>query len=423
MNDLKVPQDVKAEMAILGLILNNNSVLDELILKSDDFYSLNHQVIYQSMVDLHKDNKTIDLISLSDANEHFTVDLYNQLTTMSMYSSEFKHWQDIVLEKSKLRKYITIMQESIDLAFQGIDPSSEFKKLEDVETTNDSEIVSISEVTLETVEYIEYLQSKRGYEGLTSGLRLLDYKLDGFKKQGYYVLAARPSQGKTALALQIANAVSQQGNKVAIFSLEMGRLELCKRLIVSESQTHLKLIKDKKLETQDYQKINKAADTLNRQNIFIDDEFDQTISRIYRQAKRLKKRKGLDMIIIDYLQLLTPDGKFNSKNEEVSYNSRWLKKIAKNLDVPVICLSQLSRACEQRSDKRPMLSDIRDSGSVEQDADCVMFLYRDDYYHQNDPTYTNDNIAEIIIAKNRGGETGTVKKRWNGGLQSFYNDL
>ena len=320
------------------------------------------------------------------------------------------------------------MQNGLEMAFNNIDPQSELSKVEDFEYKGISEMVMIKDLVHETIENIEKSQSKTGHEGIETGIHLLDYKLDGLQKNKFCLLAARPSMGKTALMLQLANGVSERGKNVAIYSLEMTRHELSQRMIIHQSQVHLKRVKDKALESKEYQMLNKAGENLSQKKIFIDDEFDQTINSIYKSAKRLTKRleaKGetLDLIMIDYIQLLNSDGKFENDNKRVSHDSRQIKKIAKKLDTCVIALSQLNRGCENRSNKRPMLSDLRDSGSLEQDADIVMFLYRDDYYREKESpdTFKADRIAEISVSKNRGGETGTVRTEWNGGKQTFYN--
>ncbi len=415
----KQPQNIEAERSLLGAMILDRNVIEESNIKTDDFILNLHQELHSTMKELQRENKKIDMVTILEENKHLNIEFLDDCTTYGMITSNAKAWESIVKDKSNLRKHINIMQEALDIAYNGESPESQLKLLEDIENGTEDELEHIDTMLQDARDHIEYLQTKKGYEGIETKIKLLDYKLDGLRKQTFNIIAARPAMGKTALALQIANSVAKQDNKVAIFSLEMGKRELCRRLIISESQVHGRLIKDKKLETKEWQLINEATGKLHRRNLYIDDEFSQTITDIYRKCKRQKKKSGLDLVIIDYLQLLKPDGKFNSKNDEVGHNSRILKKISKDLDCPVICLSQLSRSLESRPDKRPVMSDLRDSGNIEQDADTVTMLYRDDVYKDADAA--PDYKAEIIVRKNRAGETGTVTTDWNGGKQTFYN--
>jgi len=424
----QMPQDLRAEKALLGAMMLDKNIYDECSVSENDFYKETHSEIYRIMTELHNDNRPFDMISILDENSNLDIEYLNDCTTEGIIYSSFKHWEKIVLEKSKLRRYIEIMQNGLEMAFNNIDPQSELSKTEDFEYKGISEMTEIKELMQQTITNIEDSQTKSGHTGMETGIHLLDYKLDGLQKNKYCLLAARPSMGKTALMLQLANGVSSKGKNVAIYSLEMTKQELSQRMIIHQSQVHLKLIKDKSLGTKEYQLLNQAGSNLSKKKIYIDDEFDQTINSIYKSAKRLSKRlekKGetLDLIMIDYIQLLNSDGKFENENKRVTYDSRQIKKIAKKLDTCVIALSQLSRGCENRANKRPMLSDLRDSGSLEQDADIVMFLYRDDYYREKEQLddFEPDRMAEISISKNRGGETGTIKTEWNGGKQTFYN--
>lgn len=414
-----IPQDINAEVALLGSMMLDKEVFSDSKVKSDDFYKPVNQEIFKTMVKLDMDSKTIDGITLSESMDQFDFEMYNDYTTQGIITSNSKHYEEIVIKKSISRKYIQILDNALNSAYNGGDPQAELSHLDDVESVLEDELTLISDGLTEAYEHIEYLQNKKGYEGIETKIKLLDYMHDGLKKQTLNIWAARPAMGKTALALQIANSAAKQNKKVAIFSLEMGKRELIKRLIVSESQVNLNVIKNKQVDDGQRKRITNACGNLHRRNIFISDKFSQTATDIYKSSRRLKKRNGLDLIIIDYLQLMKPDGKFNNKNDEIGHNSRMLKKLAKDLDIPVICLSQLSRTCESRDNKRPIMSDLRDSGSIEQDADIVMFLYRDDVYKKDEDSH--DYIAELITRKNRAGETGTVKTIWNGGIQKFDN--
>jgi len=424
----QIPQDQKAEKAILGSMLLDSMVIDDCNLSSDDFFNQAHQIIFDGIIETHAKNGTVDLVTILDTIPTLTIEYYHDLKMEGMQTYNFKHWEKIVTEKSELRKYIDIMQRGLDLAFDGKNPEKELEQLDDVSSKHVADMVLIKTVTNDTIDHIKYLQDKTGYAGISTGLRLLDYKLDGLQKNKYCLLAARPSMGKTALMLQIANGVASKNKNVAIYSLEMEKKELTQRLVVHQSQVHLKLIKDKKLDDKEWNKLKSAAESIAKRKIYIDDTFDQTIATIYKSARKLKKKliaKGedLDLVMIDYIQLLNSDGKFESENKKVSHDSRQIKKVAKDLDTCVIALSQLSRSCESRDNKRPQLSDLRDSGSLEQDADIVMFLYRDDYYAEkkNPKDFKPDRTAEVSVSKNRAGETGTAVFEWNGGMQTFYN--
>lgn len=425
----KLPQDIKAEQSVIGSIISENRVFDECILSEDDFLMAQHKDIFRSIKELNSEGKAFDMITIMDKTPRTSIEYLNDCITMGMASWNFKHWQDIVLNKSKLRKYIEVFQNGLEMAFNNEDPQIEINKIETFEAKGIDEMVLIKDLMFDAVDNIEKSQDKsKGYAGFSTGLNLFDYKLDGIQSNKYHLLAARPSMGKTAFMLQLANGASEHGKNVAIYSLEMTRHELAQRMIIHQSQVHLKRVKDKVLEDKEYSLLHDAANNFMKKKIFIDDTFDQTVDSIYKSARRLNRKlkdKGekLDLIMIDYIQLLNSSGKFESDNKKVTYDSRQIKKIAKELDTCVVALSQLNRGCESRQNKRPMMSDLRDSGSLEQDADIITFLYRDDYYREKaDPDgFKPDRVAEINISKNRGGETGTIKMEWNGGKQSFYN--
>jgi len=424
----QMPQDIKAEQSLLGAILNDPSLYLEAIVTEDDFYSERSKQLFSTIKELKDNDKPVDMVLVQDHNKNISFEYVNDCTTDGIITTNFNHWQDIILKKSKLRKYIEVCQNSLEMAFDGEDPQQELDKIENFEVRGVKEVEEIKDLVHDAIDHLKDSQTKTGYEGMETGIHLLDYKLDGLQTNKYILLAARPSMGKTALMLQIANGVSSRGKNVAIYSLEMTKRELATRMVIHQSQVHLKIIKDKQMGTKEHSLINNAGSNLMKKKIFVDDEFDQTISTIFKSAKRLdkklrKKGEKLDLVMIDYIQLLNPDGKFDSDNKKVSHDSRQIKKIAKKLDTCVIALSQLSRACETRSNKRPLPSDLRDSGSLEQDADIIQFLYREDYYKEKDDpdNFKPDRIAEISISKNRGGETGVIKTEWNGGKQTFYN--
>ena len=281
-------------------------------------------------------------------------------------------------------------------------------------------MAAISEVLLSAYEILEELYRNKGsITGLTTGFIDLDRKTNGLQKTDLVLIAARPAMGKTAFALNIAhNAALKAKSKVALFSMEMSKEQLIQRMIASESRVDLNKLKNGNLDEEEWPKVITAMEVLSKTEIFIDDTPGINVVELRSKCRRLKMEKGLDMVVIDYLQLMEADLRGECRQQEISKISRSLKILAKELECPVVALSQLSRAPEQRSDHRPILSDLRESGAIEQDADLVMFLYRDEYYHEDSD---QKNIAEVIISKHRHGETGMVPLTWLGQFQLFHN--
>lgn len=414
------PHNVQAEQSLIGAVILDNQLIDELTLKPSDFYRNVHESIFETILSLYKEKGSFDEISVMECNEHAEDVYLHECTALGMAHANYKHWEEIIKEKSILRQQINLASEIIDTAYNGENAIESLKLLDEI-GQEDEDFYSIKDVATETVEQMEEYQQGVGFEGLMTGIKWLDFTLNGLRKTDMILCAGRPGCGKTAFALQIGKDAAMNGKKVAIFNLEMSRHQLVKRMIVNESRVHLNLLKTRKAETDEWQRIHKASGKLYRQNIFISDNAMQTVDDIYRKCKRIKKKYGLDLVIIDYIQLMKEVRRFNSSNEKVGYDSRMLKVIAKQLDVPVFCLSQLNRAVDQRQNKRPIMSDLRDSGSLEQDADSIIFLYREDYYRQDEEGYEPTNRAEVHIAKNRHGETKTFEMDWQGGIQRFSN--
>ena len=341
-------------------------------------------------------------------------------------AANVRHYAEIVERKSILRKLIKASQEIIHLSYSSDIEVSEVieqaqKSIYDIsQDRSDRGFVSIKDVLLDTFDKIEELyENKTKITGMTTGFIDLDKKLSGFHKTDLILIASRPSMGKSALALNLAqNAAAKAGASVAVFSLEMSKEQLMLRLIASESMVELGKIRVGNLNGEEWTKIANAMIPLSQSRIFFDDTPGISVMEIRSKCRRLKMEKGLDLVLIDYLQLMEGDRSSENRQQEIASISRNLKIMAKELDCPVIALSQLSRAPELRANHRPILSDLRESGAIEQDADLVMFLYRDEYYH---PDSDKKNIAEIIIAKHRHGEIGTVDLIWLGQFQKFLD--
>ncbi len=430
------PQNVEAEQAVLGAILLDGEALTVVMerITSDDFYRSAHQRIFEAMVDLSEENEPVDLITLTASlqtrqqlEEVGGVSYLSELAKAVPTSANVDYYAQIVEEKSMLRRLIRAASEIVSNGFASAEDvgdiidQAEQRIMEISNRRSGNGFISIRDVLMEVFERVEFLhQHKGGTTGIPSGFPALDKMTSGFQKSDLIIVAARPSVGKTAFALNIAQNVGVRGKEtVAIFSLEMAASQLVQRIICAEANVDAGRMRTGFLEPDDWEKLTMAISTLSEANIYIDDSPTITVSSIRTKCRRLKKEKGLSMILIDYLQLVHSRAR-NSENrqQEVSEISRTLKAIARELEVPVIALSQLSRGVEQRQDKRPLMSDLRESGSIEQDADIVAFLYRDDYYNQDSE---KKNIIEIIIAKQRNGPVGTVELVFLKNYNKFVN--
>lgn len=418
------PQNLEAEQAILGAVLLQGEALITAMerVKSDDFYSVSHQRIYEAMVELGEGGQPIDLVTLTAylqdrqmLEEAGGITYLAKLANAVPTAANVEYYAQIVEEKSMLRRLIRTATNIVSSGYAAEDDvgallgDAEQKILEISNRRSSSGFISIRDVLMEVFERVEMLYSnKGGSSGIPSGFSDLDKMTSGFQRSDLIIVAARPSVGKTAFALNIAQNVGVRAKEtVAIFSLEMSAAQLVQRMICAESNVDANRMRTGFLEGDDWEKLTMAIGSLSEAEIYIDDTPGITVADIRAKCRRLKKERGLGMILIDYLQLIQGRGKAGeNRQQEVSEISRTLKQIARELEVPVIALSQLSRGVEQRQDKRPMMSDLRESGSIEQDADIVAFLYRDDYY---DKESEKKNIIEIIIAKQRNGPVGTVE--------------
>ncbi|MFD0698514.1 replicative DNA helicase [Paenibacillus sp. GCM10027628] len=429
------PQNIEAEQAVLGAILLQGEALITAMerVTSDDFYRGAHQRIFEAIVELAEEQEPVDLITLTarlsdkqQLEEIGGVTYLSQLANAVPTAANVDYYAAIVEEKSMLRRLIRTATQIVSDGYANSEDvgamlsEAEARILEISQRRTSSGFVSIRDVLMEVFERVEHLYShKGGSTGIPSGFVDLDKMTSGFQRSDLIILAARPSVGKTAFALNVAQNVGVRAKEtVAIFSLEMGAAQLVTRMICAEANVDANRMRTGFLEGDDWEKLTMAIGALSEANIFIDDTPSITVADIRAKCRRLQQEKGLGMILIDYLQLIAGRGKGDNRQQEVSEISRTLKQIARELNVPVIALSQLSRGVEQRQDKRPMMSDLRESGSIEQDADIVAFLYRDDYY---DKESEKKNIIEIIIAKQRNGPVGTVELAFLKQFNKFVN--
>ncbi|MCC2683475.1 MAG: dnaC [Paenibacillaceae bacterium] len=418
------PQNLEAEQAVLGAILLDSEALITAMerIRAEDFHRGSHQRIYAAMTELAEENEPVDLVTLTarlqdkqQLEEVGGVSYLAQLANAVPTAANIDYYAQIVEEKSMLRRLIRTATQIASNGYGQADGVEELlneaeqRIMEISQRRLGNGFVSIRDVLMEVFERVEHLfHHKGGVTGISSGFVDLDRMTSGFQRSDLIIVAARPSVGKTAFALNIAQNVGTRSKEtVAIFSLEMGAAQLVQRIICAEANVDAQRMRTGDLLPDDWEKLTMAIGSLSEASIYIDDSATITVMDIRAKCRRLKKERGLGLILIDYLQLIHGRGKAGeNRQQEVSEISRTLKAIARELDVPVIALSQLSRGVEQRQDKRPMLSDLRESGSIEQDADIVAFLYRDDYY---DKESEKKNMIEIIIAKQRNGPVGTVE--------------
>ncbi len=431
------PQNIEAEQAVLGAVLLEKDTLITIgdMLTVEDFYRTAHQKIYKAMLKISETGEPVDLITLTAELQSnklleeiggvtYLTDLVNAVPT----AANAEYYAKIIEEKAIIRKLIKVTTEIASTSYSGNEDVSELIGLAEkriLEISNkkiNNGFVLIKDVLEKTIDQIEYLHHNSGeITGTISGFKELDKITTGFQKSDLIIIAARPSVGKTAFSLNVAQNVGCRSKlPVAIFSLEMSASQLVQRMISSEGNLDGHKLRTGSLDDSDWSKLTIAMSTLSEAPIYIDDTPGINIFDIRSKARRLKAEQGLSLIIIDYLQLINVRGKLDNRQQEISEISRQLKSIARELEVPVIALSQLSRAVEQRQDKRPMLSDIRESGSIEQDADVVAFLYREDYYN---PETENKNIVEIIIAKHRNGPTGKIELVFLKNYNKFVNSI
>ena len=427
----RAPYSKEAEMSLLGAILLDANVLDEVVLlvSADDFYEKENRQIFETLLLMQDAGLTIDYVTLIEQmklagyyDEDFTLKYILSLMEAVPTKKNASSYAAIVRDKSMMRRLIDVSDEIRAHAALSDDEAKnliDFAQQRIYELQNDKKtrgFVSIRDVMMESLMHLRELQSNpEAFLGLNVGFSALDMKLSGINPSDLVLIAARPGMGKTSFALNIAQNVARKTKKeVVIFSLEMSAMQLVQRMISSEARVEATRIKTGELKSEDWAKVTGAASALSECRIFINDSSAITVAEMKSLCRRFK---NLGLVVIDYLQLMQSGLKRNENRvQEVSEISRSLKIMAKELSVPVICLSQLSRGPESRTDKRPQLSDLRESGAIEQDADMVLMLYREDYYNKETE---KQNVCEVIVSKNRHGETGMIELSWDGRYTRF----
>lgn len=429
------PHSVEAEQAVLGCMLLDSDVIPTVteLIRSSDFYREDHREICEAITDIVEQAGPVDIITVSEQLQRRGtlekaggMDYLASITSAVPTTANARHYAKIVEGKSLLRKLIKAAQEIAGMSYEAADEAefvldrAEKSIFDIIERRSTQGFAHIKDVLLEAFIRLEELyNSKSPITGVPTGFTDLDMKTAGLQNSDLVLIAARPGMGKTALALNIAQyAAVQKHVPVALFNLEMSKDQLVNRMLCSEVMVDSHRMRTGRLDDEDWKKIARALGPLSEAPIYIDDTPGVTVMDIRAKCRRLKLEKKLGLVVIDYLQLMRGREKAESRQQEVSEISRSLKILAKELSVPVLTMSQLSRGPESRSDHRPMLSDLRESGAIEQDADIVMFLYRDDYYN---PDSEKKNLAEIIIAKHRNGSTGTIYLKWFDKYTKFAN--
>jgi replicative DNA helicase len=429
-----MPQSIEAEQSVIGaMIVDNVSIAQAIeILSVEDFYKESHKILYSAILELFQANSGVDMLTLTEKlKAKDQLELAGGITYISevcgsvISTANLEYYIQIVKEKSTLRKMIKSCGEIIENCYSKqndvakVIDDAEKKVFNIVSNREISDFEPLNEVLERGFINLEKVYVNKGQiAGVPSGFKALDMLTTGFQKGDMVLIAARPSMGKTTFALNIAeNAAINYGQKVAVFSLEMSKEQLAYKFLCSQANLDMRKLRTGDLDDKDWENIANVSGPLAEAKIFIDDTAALSVMEMRSKCRRLKLQYGLDMVIIDYLQLMAGSRPEN-RQQEVSEISRSIKALAKEMQCPVIALSQLSRAPEARADHRPMLSDLRESGSIEQDADIVMFLYRDEYY---DKETEDKNVAECIISKQRNGPVGTVKFAWIGQYSKFGN--
>ena len=430
------PHSIEAEQSVIGAMLMDRDAIIAAseIVTEDDFYQRQYGVMFQCMVELFNEGQAVDVINLQNRlkekdvpPEVASLETLRDINTTVPTSANVRAYAEIVREKSMLRKLIRVSEEIANTCYAGKE------KLEDVlahtektvfdllQSRTGGDFVPIRQVALNVLEKIEIAsKTKDTVTGIPTGFIDLDYKTSGMQPSDFILIAARPSMGKTAFVLNLVDYVAVKKKRPCmIFSLEMSKEQLVNRMLAMESNVDSQKLRTGTLTDADWDAVVEGIGIIGNSALTIDDTPGISISELRSKCRKKKLESGLDLVIIDYLQLMSGSGKHSeSRQQEISEISRSLKALARELNAPVIALSQLSRACETRTDHRPMLSDLRESGAIEQDADVVMFLYRDDYYNKDTE---NPNVAEVIIAKQRNGPIGTINLVWMPEYTKFAN--
>lgn len=430
-----LPHSPEAEQSVIGsMIMDKDAIVSASeIVMGDDFYDSRFSVLFDAMIELFNEGKPVDLVTLQSKlkekdvpPEVCSLEFIRDLISSVPTSANVKYYANIVKEKSTLRQLIRVTEGITNECYldkekvETILETTEKKVFDILQKRNTGDFVSIKDIVFHSLESIEAAAKNKGsVTGVATGFYDLDYKTAGLQPSDLVLIAARPSMGKTAFVLNIAEYVALRSNvTTAIFSLEMSKDQLVKRILSMHSKVDSQAIRTGDLSDDDWLKLVDSARTVGNSKLIIDDTSSISIGELRSKCRKFKLEHNLGLVIIDYLQLMSGSKKSESRQQEISEISRSLKALAREINAPVVALSQLSRAVEQRPDKRPMLSDLRESGAIEQDADVVMFIYRDDYYNKDSE---EAGISEIIIGKQRNGPTGTVKLAWLSQYTKFAN--
>lgn len=431
-----LPHSMEAEQSVIGAMLMDKEAIvsaSEIVLPND-FYHNQYGIMFEAMTELFNEGKPVDLVTLQDRlkekdvpEEVSSIEVFKEILSAVPTSANVKSYANIVREKSVLRKLIRVNEGIANSCYAGNEPleailaETEKSIFNLLQARNSGEFVPIRQVALNVLEKIEMASKTQGtVTGIPTGFIDLDYKTSGMQPSDFVLIAARPSMGKTAFVLNLVDHVAvKKSLPCMVFSLEMSKEQLVNRMLAMESNVDSQKLRTGSLTDSDWDAVVEGIGTIGNSKLIIDDTPGISITELRSKCRKMKLEQGLSMIIIDYLQLMSGSGKGGeNRQQEISEISRSLKALAREMNAPVIALSQLSRACETRTDHRPMLSDLRESGAIEQDADVVMFLYRDDYYNKDTET---PNIAEVIIAKQRNGPIGSISLLWQPEFTKFVN--
>lgn len=429
------PHSTEAEQSVIGsMIMDRDAIIVAAeLLHSEDFYERQYSVLFEAMMELFNESKPVDLITLQEKlkekdipPEFSSLEFIGGLIRAVPTSANIRYYAGIVNEKALLRRLIKVTEGIATACYldkekaDTILEQTEKEVFHLIQSQGSTEVISIREIVLNSLDNIEAASKNRGsVTGIATGFFDLDYKTAGLQPSDLILIAARPSMGKTAFVLNIAEYVAVKNHiTTAIFSLEMSKLQLVNRMLAMNSKVDSQNIRSGDLKDEDWAKLMESARLIGESSLIIDDTPGISITELRSKCRKFKLEQNLGLVIIDYLQLMSGGKRTESRQQEISDISRSLKALAREINCPVIALSQLSRAVEQRPDKRPMLSDLRESGAIEQDADVVMFIYRDEYYNQDSD---KAGVAEVIIGKQRNGPTGTIELAWLSRYTKFAN--
>ena len=432
-----MPHNLEAEQSVIGSMLMDNDAIETAaeILTGEDFYAKQNGLLFDAMCSLAAEHKPVDIVTLNDRlrekgapEEMQSPEFIRSILDAVPTSANVKYYAQIVYEKATLRRLIRISEDiskdcyaSAD-SLENILENTEKNVFNLIQSRNTREYEPISEVVISALKKIQKASETKGnITGLSTGFADLDFKTAGLQPSDFILIAARPSMGKTAFSLSILDhVVFKKNQSAAIFSLEMSKEQLVNRLFAMEAKIDAQNIRSGNLSDTEWEDLAEASEVIGGSKLIIDDTPGISATELRSKCRKYKMEQDIQLVIIDYIQLMTSGGRSDNRQQEISDISRGLKSLARELNVPVIALSQLNRAVESRTDHRPMLADIRESGAIEQDADVIMFLYRDDYYN---PETEKKNVAEIIIAKQRNGPTGTIELTWQPKYTRFVNML